>query len=114
MHQRHPFGHAAESVPGLWGCAGSAVRGGMVCGRAAAVVADLDLDRSRQIVDPDLSGRRRPGMLQHVGDRLLYDPIDGESDGRRDGRSRAPDEELEAITGASHQFGEISQAGEGR
>jgi hypothetical protein len=48
-------------------------------GRTAAVVADLDLHGAAPGPDGDPRGGG-PRVLEHVGERLLHDPVGGEVD----------------------------------
>src|ERR1019366_9627508 len=64
---RCSLAHADQATP----AAGTLRRDGL-----DAVIDDLDLDLSRAVRDGDL-GARGPSMANHVGKRLLDDPIRG-------------------------------------
>jgi hypothetical protein len=68
-----PFAHADQAVTGA--CPAVADRGH----RAAAVVGHLDPDVLVTVADHDL-GAGRAGVLDHVGQGLLHDPVGGQVD----------------------------------
>ena len=78
---RGPLAHPAQAV--------AARAGRAAVPRARAVVGDLDADARRRRDATRDGRRRRAGVAQHVGQRLLHDPVAGGVDRRRDAR-RSP------------------------
>ena len=71
---RDPLAHADQAVAAA--ALGAAVD-------APAVVGDLEAERTRLVAHDAPSPCAGPGVLQHVGERLLHDPVRGEVDAAR-------------------------------
>ena len=80
---------------------------------APAVVADPDLDRVVTVVEPDLGGGARPGVLEGVGEGLLDDPVDRELHARGQLGGHAVDRQVDRQPGRADlldQLGELVDA----
>jgi hypothetical protein len=87
--------------------AGEPVAGGLGShrGRAVPVVEHLDLDHGPH-GDRDAGPGVRPGVLAHVGQRLLHDPVRRQPDGGRHGPVDAVEHDLD-VTG--QQVGQVDE-----
>ncbi|CAM5464619.1 hypothetical protein SVIOM74S_08794 [Streptomyces violarus] len=95
------FPHAEQPVPA------AAARGVVL---AAAVVHDGDLDVGSDLYDADLGLGLRPGVLLHVGEGLLDDPVGGQVDGRGEGGVVVGAGDLDVQAGVAEGAGEFVEA----
>src|SRR5579884_130930 len=84
---------------------------------AGSVVVDEEHDEPGRVHHLHLDVGRRPGMTHGVGQRLLYDPVDGEDDaaGARRGGARLAQADVEAgLAGAATRDLRSARPGRGR
>src|SRR5277367_1541779 len=102
--QRRPFPHAGQAVTG---------RRGAVCAASWTVVLDDDVDGRRPADHPHAD----PGItrvLQHIGERLLHDPVHRRAYRRRIRRRFAVDlqgDREARRADAVHEGGELGESG---
>src|SRR5690242_9795179 len=93
--------HAEQPVPAA---------GGVVEVPAGAVVEDGDLDVGSDAYDADLGPRVGAGVLPHVGQGLLDDPVRGQVDGGGQAGALVAAGDLDAQSGAAEGAGEFVEA----
>src|SRR5690606_3684298 len=84
--------------------------GGRVVVGAAAVVEDGDLDVRSHPDDADLGPRLGAGVLLHIGQGLLHDPVGGQADGGGELGALVGAGDLDAQSGAAERPGEFVEA----
>ncbi len=77
---------------------------------AAAVVEDGDLDVRSHPDDADLGPRLGAGVLLHIGQGLLHDPVGGQADGGGELGALVGAGDLDAQSGAAERPGEFVEA----
>ena len=101
--ERYALAHADQPVARPVACAQG----------ATAVVLDQQLQRTRQVADPD-GCARRPGVLDRVCEPLLDDPVGGEVDPGREGGPLALQLELDVEAGGAGLLDELLELVEPR
>ena len=83
------------------------------CGRPGAIVGDLDHDFTGAAADTDLRGGL-PGVLEHVGQRFLHDPVGRDIHGRGQPRWITVDDQQHRQPSRAHSLGQRGQVGNAR